>query len=385
MRIALFNYVIAPHSGPGSRDVEVLDQLRAEHEFTVFASKLVLPGGGSDGIAYVAVRTIPRPAFPSFLLYLARACLTYARRRLGGNRFDLIHVTDASFPAGDICYAHFCHRAYLKEVWPRVRTRITPRVVNNWASHAVRGVIERRLVRRVRVIVVPSEGLGRDFVRIYPRVAQKITVIPNTVDIEHFRPPDGFDRRGFRRRMDTAEGHTAFVFVALGHFERKGLPVLLEALATDEPELEHARLWVVGGQPGLVAAYRERAQQLGVAGKVRFAGRTDDVRPFLWSADAFVLPSHYEAFSAALLEAAAAGLPAIATRVSGSEEVLRDGVNGFEVDLSVGGIAAGLRRFLELDAGGREAMRHAARESVAPLGPERFISGWRALYGSLER
>jgi glycosyltransferase involved in cell wall biosynthesis len=135
----------------------------------------------------------------------------------------------------------------------------------------------------------------------------------------------------------------------------------------------------------LVAAYRERTQQLGIADKVSFAGRTDDVRPFLWSADAFMLPSHYEAFSAALLEAAAAGLPAIATRVSGSEEVLRDGVNGFEIELSAEGIAAGLRRFLELDAGEREAMRNAARESVAPLGPERFISDWRALYASLER
>jgi glycosyltransferase involved in cell wall biosynthesis len=385
MRIAVFNYVIAPHSGPGSRDVEVLEQLRAEHEFTVFASKLVLPDGGSDGIAHMAVRTIPRPAFPSFLLYFAGACVSYARSKLGGRRFDLLHVTDASFPVGDICYAHFCHRGYLKEVWPRVRTRITPRVVNNWASHTVRAVIERGLVRRARVIVVPSAGLGRDFARIYPDVEDKVTVIPNTVDVAHFCQPDGFDRSEIRRRMETDDAHSAFVFVALGHFERKGLPTLLEALATDDPALERARLWVVGGEAGLVAAYRERTQQLGIADRVSFAGRTDDVRPFLWSADAFVLPSHYEAFSAALLEAAAAGLPAIATRISGSEEVLRDGVNGFEVDLSAAAIAAGLRRFLELDARERDAMRNAARESVSPLGPERFISEWRALYASLER
>jgi glycosyltransferase involved in cell wall biosynthesis len=384
MRIALFNYVIAPHSGPGSRDVEVLQELCSEHDFTVFASKLLMPSG-SDAIRHIAVPTIPRPAFPSFLLYFAGACVSYGRLRLAGRQFDLLHVTDASFPAGDICYAHFCHRGYLKEVWPRVRTRITARTVNNWASHAVRAVIERRLVRRVRVIVVPSEGLGRDFVRIYPGVANKITVIPNTVDLDHFRQPNDFDRRGFRQLMDTDDGHTVFVFVALGHFERKGLPVLLEALAADDLEFEPARLWVVGGSPGLVAEYRDRAERLGIADRVRFAGRTDDVRPFLWSANAFILPSHYEAFSAALLEAAAAGLPAIATRISGSEEVLQDGVNGFEVDLSVVGIAAGLRRFLQLDADGREAMRRAARESVAPLGPERFISDWRALYASLGR
>src|SRR5579884_4405701 len=98
MRIAVFNYVIAPHSGPGSRDAEVLEQLRSEHEFTVFASKLVLPDGDKDEIEYVPVRTLPRPAFPSFVLYFVGACLSYARRRLKRTQFDLLHVTDASFP-----------------------------------------------------------------------------------------------------------------------------------------------------------------------------------------------------------------------------------------------------------------------------------------------
>lgn len=385
MRIALFNYVVAPHSGPGSRDVEVLRELHGEHEFTVFASKLILPDDSGPAIAHVAVRTIPRPAFPSFLLYFAGAFASYVRFRLAGRRFDLLHVTDASFPGGDICYAHFCHRGYLKEVWPRMRTRITARTMNNWASHAARALVERRLVRRARVIVVPSQGLGRDFVRTYPGVEDKIRVIPNTVDIAHFRAPDNFDRRTIRDRMATDERDTAFVFVALGHFERKGLPLLLDALALGDPRLAHARVWVVGGESGLVSAYRERAQRLGIAKQVSFAGRTEDVRPFLWSADAFVLPSHYEAFSAALLEAAAAGLPAIATRISGSEEVLHDGVNGFEITLSADGIAAGLRRFVELDAGERDTMRRAARESVEPLGPARFISDWQALYASLER
>ena len=56
-----------------------------------------------------------------------------------------------------------------------------------------------------------------------------------------------------------------FVFVTLGHFERKGLPMLLEALAMDEPPLEGARLWVVGGEPGVVASYRATTERLGVA------------------------------------------------------------------------------------------------------------------------
>jgi glycosyltransferase involved in cell wall biosynthesis len=383
MRIALFDYVVAPHSGPGSRDVELLQALGDDHQVTVFASKLVMPDGCSRAITHVSLPTIRRPGLASFLTYFVGACMSYGRIRLREGRFDVVQATDCSFPAADICYAHFCHRAYLKEVWPRVRGTITLRTVHSWASHATRALIEARLVREARVIVTCSEGLKRDFARIYPAAAQKVTVIHNTVDLAHFQQPSGFDRRGFRERMDTDDTHTAFVFVTLGHFERKGLPLLLEALSTDRSRLDHARLWVVGGEPGVLASYRAIAERLGIADKVTFAGRTGDVRPFLWSADAFVSPSHYEAFSAALLESAAAGLPLIATRISGSEELLEDGVNGLEIELSAAGVAAGLRRFLELDTARREAMRRAARTSVEPLGPERFAQAWRALYTSL--
>lgn len=382
MRIAIFDYVVAPHSGPGGCDVEVIQALRDEHQVTVFSSQFTVPAGRGH-VEHIPVPTVRHPALASFVIYLARACISYLRARIGGTRFDVVQVTDCSFPVADICYAHLCHRAFLAEVWPRLRARITLRTAHTWANHKIRAMIEGRLVRRARLIVVPSEGLGRDLARLYPGVAEKVTVIRNTVDLAHYAPPDGFDRRSIRDRMATEDAHVAFVFVALGHFERKGLPMLLEALTIALPGLESARLWVVGGEPGLVASYRRRAEELGVSEKVAFSGRTDDVRPFLWSADAFVSPSHYEAYSLALLEAAAAALPLIVTRISGSEELLEDGVNGFELERDPAAIAAGLCRFLGLSAARRDAMRRSARESVEPLRPERFTAAWRALYGSL--
>ncbi len=192
-------------------------------------------------------------------------------------------------------------------------------------------------------------------------------------------------RRRIRQQLDTADTDTAFVFLALGHFERKGLPELLAAFTRLGPELSQARLWVVGGEPDLVASYRDRAVELGVAERVKFVGRAEDVRPYLWSADAFVSPSHYEAFSLGLLEAAAAGLPLLATRISGSEELLEDDVNGFELHGDPASIAATLRRFLETLPGRRAEMREAARWSVEPLSPERFAHEWKALYASLSR
>lgn len=383
MKIALFDFVVAPHSGPGGCDVEVLRAISEEHEVTVFASNLVMPEGTGRSVTQVAVPTVRHPGLASFLLYLAGASVSYARLRLRGERFDVIQATDSSFPFADVCYAHLCHRAFLAEIWPRVRGRIGPRTAHSWANHKVRAVIESNLVRRARVIVVPSDGLRRDIERSYPSAAPKITVIRNTVDVARYAAPGAFDRRAFRERMGTTDAHTAFVFVALGHFERKGLPMLLEALGAEG--LDTVRLWVVGGEPGLVESYRRVAERLGVVERVTFAGRTDDVRPFLWSADAFVAPSHYEAFSLALLEAAAAGLPLIATRISGSEELVKDGVNGLEIERSPAGVSTGLHRFLELHDARREAMGRAARESVEARGPDRFAAAWKELYASVGR
>jgi glycosyltransferase involved in cell wall biosynthesis len=382
MRITLFDQVISTRSPAGTCDLRVLEALRDEHDITVFASELRMPHGGADGrIRHVALRSVRRPALASYLLYLARACVSYACRRLRGERFELVQATDCSFPRADVCYAHFCHRAFLSEVWPQVRGHRTPRTIHSWLVHVAKALVERSLLPRARVVVVPSEGLARDIVRFYPSTARKIMIIQNTVDLERYECPQGFDPGPVRERMATDDADTAFVFVALGHFERKGLPILLQALKADG--LSSARLWVVGGEPGLVAAYVEAAKRLGVEEKVQFTGPTEDVRPFLWSADAFISPSHYEAFSLGLLEAAAAGLPLLATRISGSEELLHDGVNGLELQPTAEAVRAGLLRFLELGSAARTGMGDAARASVEHLGPERFADSWRSLYASL--
>jgi glycosyltransferase involved in cell wall biosynthesis len=378
MRIALFDHVVAAHNPPGACDIQVLHALRSEHEVTVFTSELAVP----DDVRHVSVPTVRKPRLASFVVYLALACISYARLRRGA-QFDAIHTTDCSFGEADVCYAHFCHRAFLADVWPRVRGAIGPRTLHTWANHTIRALIESRLVRRARVVVVPSEGLKRDLVRVYGVSPEKIVVIRNTVDLTGFARPDNFDSAPVRRQMRAHASDTVFVFVALGHFERKGLPTLLEALAVGGARLASAHLWVIGGEPAVVASYRARAERLGIASQVAFAGRTEDVRPFLWSADAFVAPSHYEAFSLGLLEAAAAGLPLIATRISGSEELLEDGVNALEVQSEPASLSAGLCRFLALDSHRREAMGHAARASVEPLAPERFAQAWKDLYASL--
>jgi glycosyltransferase involved in cell wall biosynthesis len=382
MRIAIFDYRVVATNPVGGCHLRLLEGMCREHQFTVFAPRFENPC--CDRVVWVRVPAPMRPLallFVAFHLVAPIVYLAHKLRRRGG--FDLVQMVESNLSFGDIDYAHFCHRAYLERFWRSAQPRGL-RGLLRWLDHRLHALAEPYVFRRARRIVVPSRGLARELSSYYPETLPRIHVIPNPVDLERMRRPSGFTAPTIRRELAVPDARVLLAFVALGHFERKGLPLLLEALHARRDALDSVRLWVVGGEPNLVEAYRGTASSMGLDSAVQFAGKVEDVRPFLWSADAFVAPSHYEALSLGLLEAAAAGLPLLVSRISGSEEVLQDGVNGFRVELTATGVASGLQRFARLSDDERRTMSEAARESVEPLRPERFASEWAALYRSLE-
>jgi glycosyltransferase involved in cell wall biosynthesis len=376
MRIAIFDYKIIPTNPVGSCHLHMLRQLCREHDFTVFAAEFENPC--PERIRWVRVPVPVRPLAVLFVLYHVVAPVCYWWHRLWQwTRFDLIQIVESYFYTGDVSYAHFCHRAYLKHHWQGTRTESLRRFFN-WLYHRLHALMEPVVYRRVKRIVVPSRGLARELRGEYPFVSDKIEVVPNPVDVERMQPAAGFDRDGFRRRLGVGRDDAALVFVALGHFERKGLPLLLEALR----QSQHSRhkLLVVGGEADLIAAYRGRVERMGLGGRVIFAGMQRDIRPYLWAADAFAFPSFYETFSLVSFEAAAAGLPLIVTRLHGVEDLIRDGENGLLAERSVEGMAQKIERFAALLPEERRAMGARAQRSARSYDVPRFVSAWRSLY-----
>jgi len=378
MRIAIFDYKVVPTNPVGSCHRQMLAGLCQEHEFTVFAVEFDNPC--PERIRFVRVPVPTRPLALLFLAYHLVAPVVYWLHRLRtGARFDLVQMVESNLGFGQVSYAHFCHRAYLKRHWKRAGARGL-RGWLRWLDHWLHALVEPWVYQRTQQVVVPSQGLKRELEETYHFVRGKVTVIPNPVNLDRMRPPEDFDREGFRQERGVGPGEVVLVFVALGHFERKGLPLVLEALRGlgDLP----VRLWVVGGEADLVREWRERVERMGLAGRVAFFGMQKDVPPFLWGADAFVFPSLYEVFPLVSLEAAAAGLPLIVTPLYGVEEFMRDGETGFLVERSVEGVAQGLKRFISLPPEIRRRMGERAREAVAPYGVEPFVEAWRRFYGT---
>lgn len=378
MRILAFDHVTTSTNPSGSLLRRVLGGLRDEHEFTV--ASVAFDNPAPDRIRWVRLAAVRRPQVALFASYHAAVALARARGRLPTDDVDLVQSMEANAFGASLVWAHFCHRAYLREHWRAGRPDGVARV-SRYLDHKARALLEPAIYRRARSVVATSGGLARELTREFPALDGRITVIPNAVDLARFARPADFDPGVVRRRVGLPEDRLVVAFVALGHFERKGLPLLLEAVARRRDLPVH--LAVVGGTPAATNAYRDQARRSGLADRVTFLGTQPDVRPFLWAADAFALPSHYETFSLAPLEAMAAGVPVVVSDLYGMEDVLVPGENGLVVETTPDSIAGALATLVELGEDGRSRLAERGHHDVQAFSEEAFVARWRELYRAL--
>ena len=162
-------------------------------------------------------------------------------------------------------------------------------------------------------------------------------------------------------------------------FERKGVDAALNALRA----VPEAALVVVGTDKH-ARRYRARAEALGVASRVRFTGPVDDPLPYLAMADVFVLPTLYDPFPNAALEAWACGLPVLTSDASGAAELVVEGRNGWVVPgADPGALEAAMRDAAYRDVGRSAAMHAAARRTAEPLSLTALADALVSLYRRL--
>jgi UDP-glucose:(heptosyl)LPS alpha-1,3-glucosyltransferase len=304
----------------------------------------------------------------------ARAvCAELAKRR-----FDLVQSHERIaccdvYRAGDGVHAEWlAQRARIQSPISWLATSLSP-------HHRYLLAAERELFTspRLKAVICNSEMVRAEAQRHFATPAEKLVLIRNAVDGARFHP--GLrDEHGaaVRQQLGIPAEATVFAFVGSG-FERKGADPFLRALARRrEPA------WaIIAGKDKRAAAYGRLSVRLGVAGRVRFVGGVSDVRPFLAAADAFVLPTLYDPFPNAVLEAMAAGLPVVTSTKCGAAEIVREGESGFVRDaLDVGGLAQCLDR---LDPATARGMGEAARDAVASLTPEAMGREYLGLYERL--
>jgi glycosyltransferase involved in cell wall biosynthesis len=208
-------------------------------------------------------------------------------------------------------------------------------------------------------IIAVSKAVKESLVR-YDRInRKKIQVIYNGIDLSKFDGPS--TKHEVRAELGIKPDEYVIGVIARLE-EQKGHRYLLEALSIIPEHLASLKILIVGdGQ--LRSVLETETKRRALSSNVFFLGTRKPIAPILRALDLFLLPSLWEGFSMALLEAMATGVPVIATRVGGAGEVITSGQDGL---LIPPGDAQGLAEAI------KDALRHRAKYlEMARIGRER--------------
>ncbi|TAK71930.1 MAG: glycosyltransferase family 1 protein [Betaproteobacteria bacterium] len=298
---------------------------------------------------------------------------------LKSQRFDLVQSHERVaccdvYRAGDGVHRQWlAYRTRAAGPFERIALALNP-------YHLYTKAAEKRLFEspRLRAVICNSNMVKEELRRHFGLAEDKLHVIYNGVDLAAFNPAlRGEWRARMRAELGISDSATVFLFVGSG-FARKGLPQLLRAMTG----VRGAHLIVVGDDRELVPM-QGRARDMKLADRVRFTGGQDDVRPWYGMADCFVLPTLYDPFPNAALEAMACGLPLVTTLQCGAAEFIESGVEGYICRNALDVVE--LARCLNLAAAPGQALRMgaAARRKVEPFGLERMAQQLMRLYAEL--
>ena len=383
LTVVLVAHHIHDHGGMERAYYELIRRSAAEIDFVVVASELAEELRPLAEWRHVAAPARPAPLRVLAFFLTGSIGVARARRELRrrGRGPVLVHVLGAVVAArADIATLQFCHTAFVAD-----NRRLTPpnaplsRRLNTGLLRLIALAAERWCFRlaRVRLLAPVSASTQAEAARHFPTIPSAIT--PNGVDVERFRP-DPAARAAVRSELGTADDALVAIFVG-GDWDRKGLGEAITgaaaARAATDTQLE---LWVVGD--GDAQRFGRLATEAGIESSVRFLGRQSTTERYYAAADIFVLPTLYETFSLVAYEAAATGLPIVATPVSGIDELLAGDGAGIAVERNADQVADALIR-LAGDPELRERYGAEGRHRAAAFDWSRSVEAVRELYRRL--
>jgi glycosyltransferase involved in cell wall biosynthesis len=285
----------------------------------------------------------------------------------------------------DIVHGHLIHANLLARISRACGWRQVPLVCT---AHSVdTGGIVRLLAYRftdrwASITTNVSQAAVDRYVSVGAVPAGRIVYIPNGVDTSRFCP-DEERRAAVRHSLGLGADECAILAVA--RFEEpKNHAGMLRVFARVLEERRSAVLLLVG-QGTLLNATLALARTLGVSDSVRYLGIRSDIPDLMRASDLYLMSSLWEGLPIVLLEAAASGLPAVATDVGGNATAVLDGISGRVVPANDdGALAIAVIEVLSMAPAGRRSWGRAARQlAQSSFSLESVAGHWLGLYESL--
>ena len=227
-------------------------------------------------------------------------------------------------------------------------------------------------IEKSDAVTAVSTYLREETIRAFGCEQCRISVIPNFVNLNEYKPAESKQRDGL-----APAGHKLVTHIS-NFREVKRVKDVIRVFSRIRRAMP-ATLLMIGDGPERDDAERE-ARDLEVASDVKFLGRLDTVAGLLQQSDLFVLPTQSESFGLAALEAMACGVPVVGSRAGGLPEVVEDGVSG--ILEPPGSVEAMGRRAVEMlrDPVRHETMVQAATARARRYDADRIVPMYEELY-----
>jgi glycosyltransferase involved in cell wall biosynthesis len=338
---------------------EVAERTALQHEVHLFARRA--EDIDFSHIEWHRMPGISRPELLDFATYHALAEFAISKRR-----FDIVHSIGINAMAANVITIQNIQPAKREVLSQRSEpSRISvPRRFTRWLYLETTTGIERRAYtdrpNRTPPLFLPvSRGVEKELRNHYDIGNAPVRIIPNAADTKVFRLLDQEERERWRQANGFHPSEIILIFAG-GEWARKGLDIAIQTLSRiPDPKV---KLFVAGHDPDF-RRFESLAREIGVKERVIFGGFRRDIPAALGASDIFFFPSRYEAFSLASIEAAACGLPIVASRINGTEDFIAPGENGSFIDHDADHAAKVLRPLLE-NADLRKTMGRSAWKVV---------------------
>jgi glycosyltransferase involved in cell wall biosynthesis len=338
---------------------EVAERTALRHEVHLFARR-----AEEIDFSHIEWHKMPglsRPELLDFATYHALAEYAISKRR-----FDIVHSIGINARAANVITIQNIQPAKRAILSQRPETtRISlPRRLTRWLYLEATTAIERRVYTscpgRTPPLFLPvSRGVEKELRRYYNIGTALVKIIPNAADTNTFKPLSEADKARWRQANGFHPTDIILIFAG-GEWTRKGLDIALQALGKiSNPKV---KLFVAGHDPDF-RRFESLASEVGIRERVIFGGFRPDIPTAMGASDIFFFPSRYEAFSLATIEAAACGLPIVASCINGTEDFIAPGVNGSFIEHSADHAAKVLQPLVE-NADLRKTMGKSASKLV---------------------
>lgn len=319
---------------------EVAERIAQKHEVHLYARK-----AEDLDLSRIAWHRIPGVNWAEVIDF--GSYYLEVNRRVRPGEFEIVHTIGCNTQRGNVVTIQNIQPAK-KQILERLgqHERVSPaRRLTRWMYLNATCAAEKRLYQhkpgRTAPMFLPvSRGVANELTKHYDIGPAQMRIVPNAADTQRFKPLPDSARQAWRKTYGVPEDHIMAIFAG-GEWARKGLDFAIQAMGLlhDVP----LTLFVAGDDPDR-ARFVKMAHDANAHDRIIFGGFRKDMPHALGAADLFLFPSWYEAFSLATIEAAACGLPVVATCINGTEDFISPGENGEFIEYDPAQIATVLRR-----------------------------------------